>query len=313
MRPIDPVRGPLRIPRTGKLPLELLPKPYEVVVLRSPSNRLVQLQRGCPPTFGQRMVGGFTEAYYVDAGRHTREFSVILPSADVGIDLLGQVDVELTVDDCCELVRERRGDLAEQLSNWCQERAARITSEFSAAGDEDSANLAVIGRKVADTLRSSNRPELFGLNIRELRVRLQFANQGIVAETGATTLSAMLRAKGMQRIKSLYEPVFGPAFAQVYTALVERHEDLIPEFVAKLQQEQQLTGSRKWELFSSMLRDSEIEPHFRERFAKELGKALLNSDPSNQDLALKLLSRTGEFELPASTPADGDESDQEMT
>ncbi len=309
MRPIDPVRGPELIPRTGKLPRNLLPEPYEVMVLRSPANKMVQLERGCPPTMGQRFVGGFTEAYYVDTGSQTRTFSINLPTADVGIDLAGEVDVELMVDDCCEVVRERRGDLAEQLGNWCYEQASRITSEFS-IGAEAEPGLAAISRKVADALRVSNRrPELFGLSIRELRVRLRFVNESTVMEAGATALSAVLAAKTMQRTKDLYERIFGPEFARVYAAL-QGHEELIPQFVERFQAEQQLDGKRKWDLFTAMLNDSAIELHIRERFTKELGNSLLSrGDKTDQDFARLLLERTSDFELTAKSDQgnDGDE------
>jgi hypothetical protein len=298
MKPIDPVRGPYTAPRSGKLPQDLLPKPYEAVVLRSRSGRMRQLRRGDPPTFGQRLVGGFTELYFVDTGRLTRTFTATLPTADPGIELTGEVDVELTVEDCCEVVRERRGDMAEQLAHWCQGRAFVVTSRFS-VGEHETEELAVLSRRVVEALQTDGKPELFGLSIRELRVRLRLANQSVVDEEGATALRGMLRAKSLDRVRKIYEPIFGPDFTQIYVALVDHHEDQIPAFMERLQASQQLNQENRWKLLTSLLDDSSIESHFRERFARELGKMLLGGDTSNRDLAASLLSRSSEFELTA--------------
>jgi hypothetical protein len=309
MKPIDPVRGPFTAPRSGKLAHDLLPKPFEVVVLRSRSGKMTQLRRGDPPTFGQRLVGGFTQLYFVDAGRQTRTFTANLPTADPGIELTGEVDVELTVEDCCEVVRERRGDLAEQLAHWCQDRASVVTSRFSAGDHETTEDLTVLSRRVVDALQTGSKPELFGMSIRELRVRLRFANESVVAEQGASTLTAVLRAKSTDRVRKIYEPIFGPDFSKIYIALVEQHEDQIPAFLERLQASQELNQQNKWQLLRALLDDPAIEPHFRERFARDMGKMLLSGDTSNQDLAASMLSRSVEFELPAEASSDDPEDE----
>lgn len=308
-KPIDPVRGPYTAPRSGKLAADLLPKPYEVVVLRSRSGKMMQLRRGDPPTFGHRLVGGFTEIYFVDAGRHVRTFTSQLPTADVGVDLTAEIDAELTVEDCCEVVRERRGDLAEQLANWCQQTAAAVTSRFSAGGGQGTDDLAGLSRQVTDQLQVATKPELFGLSLRELRVRLRFANESVVAERGAATLNSVLRARSMANVQKIYEPIFGPDFAQIYSALVDGHEDQIPAFLERLQSGQHATQQAKWTLLASLLNDSSIESHFRERLGRELGKMLLGSDSSNNDLAASLLSRASELEAPPEAAPGDDENE----
>jgi hypothetical protein len=119
----------------------------------------------------------------------------------------------------------------------------------------------------------------------------------------------MLRAKALDRIRKIYEPIFGPDFSQIYIALVERHEDQIPAFLERLQASHQETQQNKWQLLNSLLHDSAIESHFRERFARELGKMLLGGDASNRDLAASLLSRSSEFELPADSSSGDPENE----
>jgi hypothetical protein len=268
-----------------------------------------QLRRGDPPTFGQRLVGGFTELYFVDSGRQTRTFAVTLPTADPGIELAGEVDVELIVEDCCEVVRERRGDLAEQLEHWCQERATAVTTQFSVGDQETTGDLTALGRRVVDALQTGSKPELFGMSIRELRIRLRLANQSVVEEEGATALKGMLRAKSLDRVRKIYEPIFGPDFTQIYVALVDRHEDQIPAFLERLQATQQVNQQNRWQMLNSLLNDSSIESHFRDRFARELGKMLLGGDSTHQDLAASLLSRSAEFELTAEASSGDTEHD----
>jgi hypothetical protein len=313
VKPIDPVRGPYTAPRSGKLAPDLIPKPYEVVVLRSRSGKMMQLRRGDPPTFGHRLVGGFTEMYFVDAGRHVRTFTAQLPTADIGIDLAAEIDAELTVEDCCEVVRERRGDLAEQLANWCQQTAAAVTSRFSAGGGDGADDLAGLGRQVTEKLQSAIKPEMFGMSLRELRVRLRFANESVVAEQGAAALTSVLRARSMERIQKIYEPIFGPEFSQIYSALVDQHEDQIPVFLARLQAgqqaTQQTTQEAQWKLLTTLLNDSSIESHFRERLAMQLGKTLLGGDSANNDLAASLLSHVSELEAPREARAGDDDNE----
>jgi hypothetical protein len=308
MKPIDPVRGPYATPRSGKLAQNLIPKPYEVVVLRSRSGKMIQLRRGDPPTFGQRMVGGYTEVYFVDAGRQTRTFAAQLPTADPGVDLIGEVDVELTVDDCVEVVRERRGDLAELLANWCQERASIVTSRFSVGDHATSEGLAALSAQVTQALQTPvQRPELFGMSIRELRVRLRFANASVVQEQGAATLKNLLHVKSLARMREICDPVFGPEFSQIYVTLVERHPDQIPVFLERLQTSQLANQQNRWQLLNSLLSDPAIEPHFKAQFAQEVGKMLLTTDPSNHDLAASLFHRASEFELPEAGSSDAED------
>lgn len=309
MKPIDPVRGPYALPRGGKLAQDLIPRPYEVAVLRSRSGKMMGLRRGDPPTFGHRLVGGFTELYFVDAGRHVRTFTAQLPTADVGVDLTAEIDAELTVVDCCEVVRERRGDLAEQLANWCQQTASVVTSRFSAAESAGSDDLAGLSRQVTERVQTAIKPDMFGMSLRELRVRLRFSNEDVVREQGAATLTNMLRARSLERIHKIYEPIFGPDFTQVYIALVEKHEDQIPAFLERVQAGQQATQQAKWKLLESLLTDSSIESHFRERFARELAKTLFGGDSANKDLAASMLSRASELEAPDDAAPDDEDND----
>lgn len=300
VNPIDPVRGPYTAPRSGKLAPDLIPKPYEVVVLRSRSGKMMQLRRGDPPTFGHRLVGGFTELYFVDAGRHVRTFTAQLPTADAGIDLTAEIDAELTVEDCCEVVRERRGDLAEQLANWCQQTAAVVTSRFRAGASDGGDDLADLSRKVTGQLQSAIKPEMFGMSLRELRVRLRFANESLVAEQGAVALTGVLRARSMERIQKIYEPIFGPDFSQIYSALVDGHEDQIPAFLSRLQAAQQTTQQTtqesQWKLLTSLLNDSTIESHIREQLAMQLGRKLVGGESADSSLAASLLSGASELD-----------------
>jgi hypothetical protein len=150
---------------------------------------------------------------------------------------------------------------------------------------------------------------MFGMSLRELRVRLRFANESVVAEQGAATLTSVLRARSLERIHEIYTPIFGPDFAQIYIALVDKHEDQIPAFLERLQAGQHATQQAKWQLLTSLLNDSSIESHFRERLGAELGKMLLGGDTANKDLAASLLSRASELEAPRDAVPGDDDND----
>ncbi len=275
MESVDPVRGPYPIPRQGRLPHNLLPGLHEVVVLRSRSGKVLALPRGTPPTFSQRMTGQFIEAYYVDYGSvHSRTFAAALPTGDLGVDLVAEIDVEMSVEDCVQAVVERRGPgyLGDQLAKWTQQHASGLSSRFKVYTDGDLANLAgqILGRLQTESQRLS----FSGLKIRELRVRLRFADQKTVAEAGATTLAEKVRAQRTKDLYAMYLPVFGPDFAKIRASLSGSQESEIPAFLQRLQAEQYAANEHKYEALISLLRGESIEPHLKEQLLKDLASAL---------------------------------------
>ncbi|WP_214410029.1 hypothetical protein [Sphaerisporangium fuscum] len=314
MPSIDPVRGPKVLPRFGRLRSDLRPQLHEAMVLRSRDGRLVELPRGAPPTFGQRLVGGFIEAYYVSVGAHTRTFASRLPTADVGIELQGEVDVELEVKDCGLLVRERRGDLNERLRNWCLDLAGRITAQHNIgtvanAGDE----LARLASVVADSLRTTTkRPDLPGMTMRELRVRLRYADEATVQQAGKDALQQKLQARKAKDLKEMYEPVYGPDIAGIVALLTDGHTDRIPDVVDRIHASQQLTEQRKIDLFQQLVTSPSIEVHVRDRLAQQLARQLGEGDGAVRDFTAAIFDRSGDLALQA-PPADrkGDTDDEE--
>jgi hypothetical protein len=305
---IDPVRGPQALPRFGRLGTELRPKMHEAVVLRRRDGRLVELPRGAPPTLGQRVVGGFTEAYYVSVGVHTRSFTARLPTATVGVELDSEVDVELEVDDCRLLVSERRDDLDEQLGNWCHEQAARLTTRHEVGAANAGDELVTLGGQVANSLRTAaQRPNLPGLRLRELRVRLRYANKDIVEQHGADTLREGLRARKAQTLMAMYAPVYGPDLARIITLLADGHTDRIPEVVERIHASQQITEQRKMDLFQNLITSSTIATDVRARLAEYLSTML--GEGGSGDITDAIFAQAGAPALPADA-ANGKEHDE---
>lgn len=229
MESVDPVRGPQLIPRIGRFPNTLLPRLHEVMVLRSRAGQLVALPRGTSPTLGQRLSGTFIEAYYVDCGEsHSRTFSVRLPSGDIGVDLLAEIDVELRVEDSLKAVIEHRsiGYLKDVMAAWVQHHASRLTYGFKVARDNDLASLA---GQILVRLQTENQGLNFsGLKIRELRVRLRLADEKTVAEAGAITLAAKLRAQRIKDLHEIYASVSGADLARIMAAVTaDRDSEMV--------------------------------------------------------------------------------------
>ena len=289
LNPIDPVRGPIRIPRIGRLPQALMPRMHEVVVMRTRAGVLVELPRGNPPTFGQRFVGGFSEIYYVDSGLQTRTFTARLPSADLGVELLGDIDVEIKVEDCLQVVTERRGDLAEQLANWCYERASHVTVAYS-VGMLPEGGLPSISGQVTSALQSSIRcVKLPGLSIRELRARLRLANGEIIDKIGKETLEKKFRATSLIDIQAMYQSILGPEEATIYAALLDGHEDRIPDFLERLEGKRDRYDQSVQNLLHSSL--DHLAPHLRDRLATELIQRKLGIDLTPSPISASLYSR----------------------
>jgi hypothetical protein len=292
VNPVDPVRGPIRIPRIGKLPHSLMPKMHEVVVMRTRAGGLVELPRGNPPTFGQRFVGGYSEIYYVDAGLQTRTFTARLPTADLGVDLLGDIDVELEVEDCLQVVTERRGNLAEQLANWCYEHASHVTAAHS-AGSLPEGGLPSISGQVTSALQSSiRRVALPGLSIRELRARLRLANGEVIKQIGEKTLIDKVRATSLIDIQAMYQSILGLEEAIIYAALLDGHEDRIPDFLERLESKRSRFDQSMQELLHSSL--DHLAPHLRDRLATELIQRKLGIDLTPSPISASLYSRTSD-------------------
>lgn len=292
MTQFNPLRGPVDLPRFGPLAQSARPELHEIMVLRSRAGRLLGLPRGGSPTLGQRLVGGFTIAYYVRTGAQTQTFTARLPTADVGVDLACEVDVELVVGDHTRLVREWTGDLGEQLGNWCRAQAAGITTQHVIRiGGNTGKDLAEVERLVTDRLRTSaQRPSMPGLDLRELRVRLRFANEEIVGRAADKALGEKLKAKRIAELKEMYEQVFGPELAQVIS-LVGGDQERIVEVAQRMQAEQQLNGQRRIDLFRELISSPAIEMHVRERLASELGRQLGAGDEEVANLAKEMLAR----------------------
>jgi len=292
METVDPVRGPQPIPKRGRLPQHLLPGLHEVMVLRSRSGQVLALPRGTPPTFGQRMSGNFIEAYYVDCDVHSRTFSASLPTGDIGIDIVADVDVEMCVDDCVQAVIDRRaaGYLGDQLTKWVQQHASRLTSGFKVHADGTLADLG--GRVLAQLQTESMRLSFSGLKIRELRVRLRLADQEKVSAEGAAMLQSKLRAQRIRQTFAMLSDVLGPDAARIYAAMAVDHEGEIPGFLQRLQAEQHAASEHKFEVLISLLQGDSIEPHLKEQLLKDLAavKLLPGMKQPEHELASALLA-----------------------
>ncbi len=305
---VDPVRGPVELPKRGKLPHNLLPGLHEVMVLRSRSGQVVALPRGVPPTFSQRRGGSFIEAYYVDcAGAHSRTFSARLQTSDIGVDLLAEIDVEMSVEDCVRAVIDRRGSdyLKDQLEGWAQHNASRLTSGFKVAGG----SLASLAEQILARLQTdSQRLSFSGLKIRELRVRLRLADQETVAKEGATTLSEKLKAQRFQDLSDTYAGQFGPELAKIYAALSVNDQTEIPAFLKRLQDERHADTANRFNVLIALLRGEAIEPHMREQLLQDLAMALKlpGIAAPSQELAKALYQAGASAEIADAKPAASD-------
>lgn len=306
MNQINPMRGPLELPRIGPLGNGMRPELYETVVLKARSGKLLTLPVGESPTFGQRLVGGFTQAYFIRMGYQNQTFTTTVPTADIGIDLVCEVDVELEVDDCENLVRNWIGDVGEQLGKWCRSLASETTTghQINISGNAGR-ELAEVERKVAQRLQTNTqRPQMHGLKLRELRVRLRFAKEEIVSEFGGEALISKLKAKQLAEVTEMYESVFGRELAQVI-ALVGGDQEKIVAVAERLQTEYQVNGQRRIDLFRELVNSPTIEVHIRERLAMELGKQLGTGDEK-----ISILSQ-GILEAPKNRPQYDDDDEQE--
>jgi hypothetical protein len=286
------MRGVVELPRLRPLRDGDRPEPHEIMVLRSRAGKLLALPRGESPTLGQRLVGGFTRAYFVRTGPQTQTFTATLPTADIGVDLVCDVDVELLVGDCTTLVREWTGDLSDQLSRWCRAQAAGITAEHAIRiADVAGKELAEVEKLVTMRLQSTTqRPTLPGLALRELHVRLRFANEEVVNKAGTRALDEKLKAKNTSDVIAMYRDVFGDELAKIL-ALIGGDQEKVVEMAQRLQTEYHVNGQRRIDLFRELVDSPTIEVHIRERLAMELSKQLGSGDADVANLAKEMLSR----------------------
>lgn len=210
MKTLLPARGPVDLPRFGRLKPGHRPKDTEVVVLTR-GGRYVELPRGMSPPFAYRLVGGYRRAYFVSPDRQTRTWEIMMQSRTGLKDVRATVIIELKVTNCTELLRYE-WDLDREITSWCEEKIAEGVVQFGLSDPERIGPQLITISRVASELLSTSQHHISrppGLEFKIVRVRLESQR----AETIDDTFNVRARID-MLRDK------YGQDFAQMYATVI---------------------------------------------------------------------------------------------